>query len=382
MHRIIPIAIFFLLLLFSKKSTAQQALKLTQQSTVFPYLQINLHGGYVYDNNLARWGMTNYGASNQIAFQLFIKDQRKQQRGYIKTISPVSYKIKFSIPFGSYVESGKQIINLKFQMLDLWMKIGTKWDRTSFWIGNKAVPYGHNPKLDPVSSFTTNLTKLDLGLSQDFGIFFKTPISKGLDLEASLTTGGIFNKPIFTCDHLADGGGVDPTFEPMKLSYDATWLLTARMGQPSFKKNEFGLILVAGHVYSSFVKNSVNFVSRVGGDWTHKYEEKIKIGSQLTTGVTDVLGDATYYTVNGQVNLDIYLFNRFVFSSAFAMSYHQSLESSIMHYGACVNTNSLTYIISPHTRVRLNGFYGHNFETEAEKWGITLQFVTGIGKRS
>ncbi len=94
------------------------------------------------------------------------------QKGYIKLIDPVSYSVRLSILFTKTFQEKEQV-RVKLKMLDTWIKFGTKWDRTSFWIGNKSIPYGHNPKLDPVSSFITNLIKMDVGFVQDISFFFK-----------------------------------------------------------------------------------------------------------------------------------------------------------------------------------------------------------------
>jgi hypothetical protein len=42
---------------------------------------------------------------------------------------------------------------------------------------------------------------------------------------------------------------------------------------------------------------------------------------------------------------------------------------------------SLTYVVSPHTRIRLNTFYTRVVDANEEQSGIMLQFVSGIGKR-
>ena len=182
-------------------SFGQNALKHQKQQTKFFYLQLNLHGGYMSDINGGRWDVANRSPNNQLAFQYFAKNKRNLQKGYVKYISLASSKLRFSIPFSKTVNSlGVRESNFKIKMLDTWLKFNTKYDRTSIWIGNKSIPYGHNPKLDPVSSFMTNLIQMDIGFGQDVGIFFKTPIAKQIDLELSITSGGLLNEPLMVCD--------------------------------------------------------------------------------------------------------------------------------------------------------------------------------------
>ena len=181
----------------------QNAMKQTKQQNSFFYTQLNLHGGYIHDINGGRWDLTNRGPKNQLAFQLFTINQKRLQKGYVKTLSLSSSKLRFSIPFDKTVnQQGQREANFKFQLLDTWLKFDTKWDRTNLWIGNKSIPYGHNPKLDPVSSFMTNLIKMDIGFVQDLGFFLKTPVSNQLDMELAITSGGMLNKPILVCDNL------------------------------------------------------------------------------------------------------------------------------------------------------------------------------------
>lgn len=49
-------------------------------------------------------------------------------------------------------------------------------------------------------SFMINPIKADLGFAQDVGAFVKTPISKNLDIEIALTSGGALTKPFLVCN--------------------------------------------------------------------------------------------------------------------------------------------------------------------------------------
>lgn len=360
----------------------QNAIKHAKQPTQFVYTQLNLHGGFVYDGSGERWDISNHGPQNQLAIQLFAKNQKLLQKGYIKTISLSSYKLRFSIPF-DINNLGIKRKSVSLKLLDAWVRFKTKWDRTSIWIGHKAIPYGHNPKLDPVSSFMTNITKMDLGLNQDLGIFLKTPISNKLDLELSLSSGGILNKSILTYENIVEEDFFQETKPLLNLSdfsYQNTWLVTSRIGTPTFKKNEYGIILTSGRLFQSVTGNHLAFVNRIGGDWVRKYYEKIKWSNQLTFGHTYSEDHGKFTSVHFQTGLDIYLKKRFFVSTSFASNYYNAIgeDSSQFNY---ITATSLTYSFSPHTRLRLNQYYSFSTTNDIQPWGTSLQFVTGIGKR-
>ena len=380
--------IYLLLFLFCvgsfSVSKAQRSIKLNKQQTTFFYSQLNLHGGYLSDINGKRWDVTNRGPNNQIAFQLLRKNQKTLQRGYVKLISPVAYSLRFSIPFNKTVnQSGQRTADFQLKLLDTWVKFNTKWDRTSIWIGNKSIPFGHNPKLDPVSSFMTNLIKMDIGFVQDLGIFLKTPVNKRFDLELSLTSGGLLNKPIVVCDNIINDIEQDarPKFSIVDYSYKNTWLLTSRLGSQSFNKNEFGMIAVSGRIANNLVTNDLVTINRIGVDWIHKYLEKLKIGNQITLGITESQAEKTFATLNYQGNVDYYIIGRIILSSSLAFNYHNSIHNDLYHFNF-TNANSITYTVSPHTRFRINHYLTQIKEADETQWGILLQYVTGFGKRN
>ena len=379
----ITVLIIFFITSFSK-SQAQQSIKLRKQQTTFFYTQLNLHGGYLNDKNGERWDVTDSGPNNQLAFQLLKKDKGNLQRGYVKTLSPVEFSLRFSVLFDKKMnETGEQDAYLRLKLRDTWVKFQTKWDRTSIWIGNKSIPYGHNPKLDPVSSFMVNLIKMDLGFTQDVGLFIKTPINRNLDLELSITSGGLLNNEGLVYNNLMDKAVQDEhsTFSFGDFSYNNTWLLTSRIGNQSFNKNEFGLIAVSGRVANNLVENDFVTINRIGIDWIHKYREKIKFGNQFTFGCTTSEVEKSFITMNYQGSADFYLNDRIILSSAMACNFHNSINSDRYHFNL-TNTNSITYAVSPHTRFRINHYYKKIFKSDQVKWGVFLQFVTGIGKHN
>ena len=377
------ITILFFSTFICSVSHAQNALKQYKQKTTFFYSQLNLHGGLIHDTNGKRWDVSNQGPNNQLAFRLMRKDQRTMQRGYIRSVRPVIYSLRFIVLFDkTIVKEGQWAANVKLQLLDTWVRFNTKWDRTSIWIGNKAIPYGHNPLQDRVTSFMTNLVQMDLGFFQDLGVFLKMPIHKRFDLELSITTGGLLNKPVLCADNIITNTEKEakPTFTFGNYSYDNTWLITGRIGNQSFRINEFGLIGVSGRINNTIVTDDQVRINRIGLDWVYKYREKIKISNQLIFGLTNSEAEKLFGTLNYQGNVDLYLFNRIVISTSFACNYHNSLSSNLYHFNF-THANSITYTISPNTRIRINGHYSKTQERKEKRSGILLQFVTGIGKR-
>lgn len=378
---------FFLIASFSLSFMAikaQSSLKLEKQQTTFFYTQLNLHGGFINDINGSRWDLTDKSPNNQIAFRLLKKNQKILQKGYVKLINPVAFSLQLSIPFSKRINlNGQKEADFKLKLLSSWVKFDTKFDRTSIWIGNRSIPFGHNPKLDPVSSFSTNLIKMDIGFVQDLGLFLKTPVSKILDLEFSATSGGVLNKPIVICDNLINDtlSSMQPEFSFVDYNYNNTWLLTSRIGNQTFKKNELGLILLSGRIAGNFIPKDFVQINRIGFDWIHKHREKIKLGNQLTFGLTDSEIEKSFTTVNYQGNADFFFIKKVVLSTAFAFNYHNSINTDLYHFNY-TNTNSITYVVSPHTRFRVNHYYTKIQENDETQWGVLFQFVTGIGKRN
>ncbi len=363
---------------------AQQSLKLNKQQTVFFYTQFNLHGGYVHDGLHNRIDFANRSPQNQVAFQLFSKDQNRLQQGYTRFIRPVSWKVRTSLVLDKTVTAlGYGQADVDFKLLDTWVKFGTKWDRTSITVGNKSIPYGHNPKLDPVSSFMSNIIKTDLGFAQDVGVFVKTPVSPQHDLELSVTSGGVMSAPLLVCEDLVrskkDPEAIDPTVAVNELSYEGTWLLTGRVGQPTYKKNEVGLIGVAGYIPSTFIDCDNNHIVRGGVDWVHKHNETFKVVNQVAVGktISDLQGE--FISFNAHSNIDVFIKGTFIISASHTLNMINDPNSDTDFLNGTVG-NSFTYRVSPHTRIRLNQYYTYVRNDDAT-WGVLVQLVTGIGKR-
>ncbi|MBL4703596.1 MAG: hypothetical protein JKY54_03685, partial [Flavobacteriales bacterium] len=376
--------VFLCSVLLSMTALGQKSIKLEKQQTNFFYTQVNLHGGYVSDVNGQRWDITNRSPFNQIVFQYLGKSQRRLQKGYVKLISLNSYKLKSGIVYKQYVNAaGQKNAKLDFKIFDSWLKFDTKWDRTKVWIGNRSIPYGHDPKMDPASSFMTNITKMDLGFVQDLGLFVKTPINRKLDAEISVTTGGLLNRPFLVCDNLIDQNlpqqsGMSVQFDGYE--YNRTFLALGRIGNQTFNKNELGIIGLAGAINSTFIPNDRITLLRLGGDWVYKYNELFKLSNRVFAGFSNSGLEGKFISLNAQSSVDIFLKGRFFLSSSFAINSATARNSSLYHLNRTF-ANSFTYSISTHTRLRLNAYNSYIKEVNEKQWGILLQFITGFGKR-
>lgn len=375
-----------ILLLFSAfVLNAQNAIKLEKQPTKFYYGQLNLHGGFLGDINGQRWDFASRSPKNQAVFQVFSKNQKNMQRGYTRLINVASWKLRLGLEYDTEVSDfGQKSGKVNFKLLDTFVKFKTKWDRTSITVGNKSIPYGHNPKIDPVVSFMVNPIKLDLGFAQDIGVFFKTPIGPEADFEISFTSGGMLNKPVLVCNDLIlqNESSVDfnPDFELAHFDYEDTWLITSRVGSPSYMRNELGFSGVVGRIRNTAILNDISLISRIGGEWVYKYSERFKVVNQVFVGTSKAMTGGEFYSVNMMNNMDYYSGKNWMVSVSHSINSLKSLYNDGDLYNQSVH-GSVSYVFSPHTRLRVNSFYTHVRDANEKQYGVLLQFVTGLGKR-
>ena len=416
----------FLLLLLAPMAHGQSAIKLGKQSTTFFYTQLNLNAGISTGPGGTQFGIPNYGPANQLAFQLMGKSQSNLQRGYVPLISLSSWRIRTSLSYSESVDAdGDKTGFRSINLLDAWLKFGTKWDRTSFKVGYGQMTYGHNPALDPVSNFMTNMMSADLGFSRDLGVYLKTPVSRALDLEVGLTSGGWMGNTLLSTTYEfgqdpvvvvvpnegpgggnggGNGGGGGPgggggngngggnvvvveegtettsSTSFRDLSYNGTWLMSGRLGQQSFRSSEVGLIGAAGRINSHFLDGETMGVAHIGLDWVYKKQERFRLTNQFATGINSASESGSFFSFSLQNNLDVFLHGKVILSFAHSLNLQQGRDVDV-NYLASTLSNSLTYVISPHTRLRLNQRITASDYSGNSGYGVYLQFVTGLGKR-
>ena len=336
----------------------------------FFYYQLNVHGGYDSNEPGDGWGWSDRGARTQMNFEWLIKDESHMQRGYTPLVSPSTWNFKFSLeldPDETDADDGR----LRLRLLDTWIKLNTKWDRTHLWVGHRSYPYGHNPRLDPEFSFLPNQSGVDLGFGKDTGVFVKTPISEQLDLELSATAGGYLSGDPFNIKYTSDG---DFDFEE-DLDYDGSWLLTNRIGSPTFKTNEFGIFALGGKLHNH--SESLITTWRLGGDWVYKYRETWKAVNQISIGENERRADnwAVYNLLN---STEWFLNQKFRFGITHTLRY-EDMNSDGDYPAIGTFLASLSYAINRDMRLRLNPFAEYLDSNESRDTGVLLQFCVGCG---
>ncbi|MGB0424957.1 MAG: hypothetical protein ACPGED_11550, partial [Flavobacteriales bacterium] len=178
----------------------------------------------------------------------------------------------------------------------------------------------------------------------------------------------------------AEGMEIEPEFNFLNFSYQGTWMMTSRIGSPTFKKNEFGFNMVAGHIASTTIAKDLGHIRRVGVDWVYKLRERLKVVNQVMVGETASSSKGLFRTVNTMNNIDYYSGRNWMISLSNSFNYNHSMENS-ENMQSWSLAGSVTYVISPHTRLRLNTYSTRIRENNERQKGVLLQFVTGLGKR-
>ena len=366
---------------------AQNALKAAKQNTGFHYLQANAHYGFINNNGDHYMDIPSTGPANRLVYQFLKKNQRLMQKGYIRHTAFNNFRFRISADFRGSLRDIEKSNRFQLRMQNIGTTIRTKWDRTSIFIGYGNVRFGNNPKIDPVTDFTANTTSSDLGFNQDLGVSFRTAISPKYDFMASVYTGGIFSQPIISkeINHMMKGENMvtEHEWRFMDLDYDGNWLVTTRVGTPLFRANEYGLIAMAGRVIERGGDGITSrSLGRIGADMVIKFGEHLKIDNQITAGFTNRESEnntnSTDYGL--QTNLEYYVRGMFIFnvSNATVITNYDDSALGTATFGRWIN--SMSYVVSPHTRIRLHHFLNYRMD-QANDWGITAQLVTGFGKR-
>lgn len=373
-NRPIPFSILFLfpLFLFPPHSFSEGTkLRLNKPEKDFFFYQLNLHGGYDSAEPGDGWGLADRGSRSQVSFEWFSKAEKHMQRNYTPLISPTSWDIKFSIeadPDEADANEGR----LRLRMLDAWIKMKTKWDRTTLWLGHRSYAYGHNPKLDPDLSFMPNQSGFDFGFGKDTGIFLKTPVSESLDLEFSTTAGGYLSGNPFVLNY-SDTNEFDSEED---LDYNGSWLVTTRLGSPTYKVNEFGIFTLGGKLQNN--DNSLITTWRIGADWVHKHRESWKFVNQFSVGENEQNGKGRWGVYNLLTSYEWFLNSNLRLGITNTLRYEDiKINNDFLSKGTMLAT--ISYAITRDIRIRVNPFVEYLDSTEDRDSGVLLQFCTGCG---
>ena len=340
-------------------SGQESSVRLEKPQNIFFYPQLNLHGGYDTNEPGDHWGLADRGARTQLALEWFVKDEAHQQRGFTKLIEPASWNMKFAVEIEPEEHQQEQF-DVRLRMLDTWVKFATKWDRTYLWFGHKSIPYGHNPRLDPGHAFMPNQAGLDLSFGRDTGLFVKTPVSNDLDLELSATL------------------GKGDTWD-----YHGGWLLTSRVGSPTFKINEVGLFVLGGEIQrtqaSATTNSDLTTVYRVGGDWIYKHRELWKAVNQFSVGENRSGGANDRFVLNILNSFEWYAHPKWTLGTTHSLRYEEPYDnhSNGQTKGAFFGT--LSYAVRRDVRLRVNPFAEYHNSTGDRNVGVMFQLCFGCG---
>lgn len=319
------------------------------------------------------FGLADRGPRTQFSIEWLSKDEKRIQQGYTRFAQPVQWNLKLGLELDpSEVDGEDPGVNLK--LFDVWVRFGTKWDRTSFWVGHRSLPYGQNPKLDPVLSFMPNQAPLDLGFGRDTGLFFRTPVSPGLDLDLAVTAGGFLSGPILVARD--EGGGFDVED---RIDYRGSWLATVRLGRPNFKPMGLGVFASFGSTHRA--EGPLTDITRLGVDWVIKKREDWKMVHQISAGESsgDALG--TRFVSHLLSSFEVYLTPKWRLGITHTFEV-QDVDAVV---GPRRETGSLlgmvSFAVRRSSRLRLHPFTEYHDATGERDSGVLVQFCTGCGWR-
>ncbi len=361
----------------------QKAIKAYKQRTHFLYSSLNLQTGFFGKKDDLHWMPIDFNPCvlNQLSITYRSKSQRLLQRGYVPIVHLSDVKVNFALAYNNHIsEDRKYTSKLNLFAWDVWIKLTTKWDRTFLKIGNLSLPFVRNPKVDPKYSFIPNIGAMDLGLLKDFGLLFKTPVSKSLDLEMALTSGGLLKAPIITGQVITpdvyDGNRVNMN----KIDYEGDWLLTFRLGNPDFKKNEFGAFAIMGKMPDPAFPDNSTRVYRAGFDWIHKHKEKFRVTNQLLFGPSVPSSGSTFFKTIHQTNAEFFLHRKWIIYVTNNIQYIFYTDTDDSFFKG-IMAGGIAFAINPHSRFRLNAFSNYNITDRDNEFGAFLQLITGFGLR-
>ncbi len=348
--------------------------RLERPDQSFFYYQLNASGGYDTREPGDSWGLADRGAPTQLTLEWFSKDGHAIQRGYTSWIAPSAWNVKLGFELDPAEREGGEP-NYNLRLLDTWVRFDTRWDRTSFFLGNRSLPYGHNPRLDSEFTFLPNQAPVDLGFGRDLGFFFTTPVGPRLDLELAATAGGFLAGPAVAAVHEPGSGyEVDD-----RVDYRGSWLVTTRLGRPTFEAREIGVFAVAGKTHAA--TGPLTEVARLGADWVVKRGEDWTAVQQVSVGRNrgDRLGDRDVFNLLN--NVEVFLGPRWRIGAT-----HTWRREDLDAQGAGdreIGTlfGSISFALGRDARVRLNPFAEYRDSTGKRDSGALVQLCVGCGWR-
>lgn len=349
--------------------------RLEKPAQRFFFYQINLAGGYDTREPGDHWDGADRGAPTQFALEWFGKSEAGLQRGFTPLVAPGSWGIKLAVEIDPAEIAGRDP-NYSLRLLDTFLRFDTKWDRTSFTVGHRGIPYGRNPRLDTELVFLPNQAPGDLGFGRDTGLFFQTPVSAFADLEVALTAGGTLSGPLV----VAQQDAASRYHSEDRIDYRDSWLVSARVARPAFHRQEVGLFALAGETHTP--TGPLPEVSRVGVDWTVKGREDWTLTHQVSFGETDGDRAGRRRVLNLLQNAEIYLASRW--RAGLTHTYREEDFALAGSTTRKVGTlfGSVSYALTRDLRLRVNPFSEyHDSAPGRHEHGVLFQICYGCGWR-
>ncbi len=359
-----------LLLMAAAPGAAQEyRRRLFKPQDTFFYFQAALHAGY----DTARpgedaWGLASRGPLSQVSFEWLVKDETLMQRGWTPEVSPAAWNVKFALELRP--QSGEpERAEMGFRLLDTWVQLATKWDRTNVAFGHRSIPYGHNPRIDTDLSFLPNQSGADLGFGTDTGIFVRTPLSEWADLELSATAGGTLSG--FLATVRSEDGDLEVNGD---LKYRDSWLVTARVGSPTFKPHEVGVFAAVGDLHAS--KGELTRIARLGADWVVKHRETWRVVNQVAVGENRKAG-VEFPVYNLLNSLEWFTGPRLRLGVTNTVRYEELEAAEDTLRGTLFGMVSV--LLTRDARLRVHPYVEYLDDTGECDEGVLLQVCTGCG---
>ncbi len=385
MQRII---IFFLLIIFALTSiNGQSNLTREKQTAHYPYLE--LHGAFEFEDG--EFGLVDQNPATQLNFSYRYQHLATSQRKVVKTVALQDFNFGMAVVYlpalqmditNPFTDEQFTISQSKMNVAikNAYVKLKTKYDRTSLQIGYFSLPYGRSPKISSENSLIPGLAGTDIKFSKDLGIRVNLPVSRDLDLSVALTTGGLLSGPLMNFSFVDDGLVTYGLYAPGNFSYNGNWLLSANLRTPSHRWMEYGVSTAVGNIISSHnnIKSDANLF-RIAPHLVLKNKEKGILVNQLSLGFTHYSFARTYnvallnqyeHAFGGYAS--VYVANRLRFQHDRGTN---SLKNGI--------TAGISVFPTPLMTVRLNIRYNMdllNSENNGQV-GAFMQFIYGFGRR-
>jgi len=347
-----------------------QSIKLTKQKVDFFYSQWE-HRSTLNDGDES----PHLHFKNRIDLKWKSLMQSKIQQGYTHLFAPEWVELKLELEhkegrLGPHPYQSYQIVLSKANI-----NVDSKWDRTRINFGINQLAISNNPQIDLNPDNLHNPTHEITGFSRDLGVWIKGPILPYADLHLSLSSGSPLTTPFLVVTKNPNIQTNPVRKKWLYPEYHKTWLVSARITNPSFSHYPWGLFLINGSVLPSSTV-PINTIQVVGADVTWKQRELTKIINMLAWAkhTSDSL---TYTSLHWINSFEYYLRNSWVLGASESMKINQNVPE----WFSLDLRGKLAWMPSIHTSLNAQPFAKLSSQDSQRDFGISVQFVTGLGTK-